>query len=212
MLLAAAGYTMDAAGMQAFANNYSDATTLLEGSQPTSQDELDEKNMMRLYFSMIQENDPKYVITSHQLESVNALAQGINPASTQARNVLHLLDQTIPVPEIPDYYRGLVAARLPSPKDRFIVTNYYTFDEVMLAVNPNPAGAKTMVSYQFASSVTKPLMRICDANGRQRSLKSINQYSNSQLLETFSLAPGVYYVQLMDGSSLLKSVPLVIIK
>jgi hypothetical protein len=56
------------------------------------------------------------------------------------------------------------------------------------------------------------LLIISDVTGKQKFITVINDNENSQIVETSSIAPGIYYVQLMDGSSLLKSLPLVIVR
>lgn len=213
MLLAAAGYNMDAAGMLAFAGNLGDASTLLEGTQPSTQEELDEKSMMRIYLSLAQNEKPIDSIPEQQMDSIKTLAEGLGPAASQAKNVLHRLNQTDPIPEIPDYYRGISAARLSEPEKRhFIITNYFTFDEAQLAISPNPANTEISITYLFSTPATRPMFSICDITGKIMIEEVVNQYNNMQSVSTDNLPPGVYYTQLRDGSALLKSLPLVIIK
>ena len=56
------------------------------------------------------------------------------------------------------------------------------------------------------------MLVVSDITGKQMLSKIIDANENTQAVETNYLMPGVYRVQLRDGESLLKSLPLVIIK
>ena len=106
------------------------------------------------------------------------------------------------------------SARLAAPpKRKYTITNYFTFnDEADLNISPNPAGSQTELTYRFPAPATKPFLIISDMNGKQILSKSISLNENKLTIETTDMQPGVYHVQLMDGRSLIKSMPLVIIK
>lgn len=168
--------------------------------------------MMRLYLLFSQSKNPLDSLTSGQLDSVTTLAQGMGPAATQAKNVLHILKQTDPVPEIPEFDAEITEARLSAPTHNFIITNYYTFDKAQVKVSPNPASIETTIEYRFASPVSKPVLVICDLTGKKVMETILNQNESTQTISTANLLGGIYYLQLMDGNNLLKSSPLVIIK
>ena len=126
--------------------------------------------------------------------------------ASQEKIVLSILGKGDLIPEIPVY--SINSARMSAPsKRKFTITNYFTFnDEADLNISPNPTGNQTELIYIFTAPTSKPFLIISDMNGQQILSKSIS------LEETADMQPGVYHVQLMDGRSLLKSMPLVIIK
>lgn len=109
--------------------------------------------------------------------------------------------------------RCVTICKWSSTKRKYTITNYFTFnDEAELNISPNPASNQTELTYRFPSPVAKPFLIISDMNGKQILSKSISLNESTLTIQTSDMQQGVYHVQLMDGRSLLKSIPLVIIK
>lgn len=205
-------YKLDAIGMLASIGDYTNAQSLLNSYEPTSQEELNEKLLMNMYLPLIAIGKKWDALDVTQLNQVKQLAEGIGPAASRAKTVLSILGMGDLVPQIPVY--NIHSTRLAaSPKRKYNITNYFTFnDEADLNISPNPTGSQTELTYRFPSPPAKPFLIISDMNGRQILSKSISSNENKLTIETAGIQPGVYHVQLMDGRSLLKSMPLVIIK
>ncbi len=99
-----------------------------------------------------------------------------------------------------------------SKKPKYVITNYYTFtNDAVLTISPNPASSEVNVTYGFTSHASNPTLLVTDITGKILSKCALNQENNKQVIPTYNLQQGIYYLQLMDGSERLKSVPLIVI-
>lgn len=214
LTLLAGGYYMDAAGVYASAGNFDMAHTILESSIASSEDELDQKKIMRIYLALQKNQNNWNQISTSDLDYINDLSGRTGIASIQAKNVLDIINGKEGEPEIPDSLDDSQKGdRVLQHKQQFKITNYFTFsNNVQLSVSPNPVNTEANVLYRFAYPATKPMLVVTDLAGKEIAADIINQNENSHIFSTETLQQGVYLIQLMDGTSLLKSIHLVVIK
>ena len=205
-------YKLDAIGMLASKGDYTNAQSLLNSFEPTSQEELNEKSLMSFYIPLIQEGKKWDSMDSAQIDQVKQLSEGLGPAASRAKTILSILGKGDLIPQIPDY--TVNSSRLSSTaKHKYTITNYFTFkEEAELIASPNPSSNYTEITYRYAEPVSNPRIVIYDIDGRQIFSKNVSLNDTKLTIETIDFQSGMYHVQLMDGKIVIQSMRLVNIK